>query len=419
MKAEIIATGKEILTGDVADTNSSVISKKLTHAGIDVLFHHCCGDNEEHLADLIEKSSQKSDIVIVTGGLGPTEDDRTRQAAAIVLNCGLSLNKKAYDSVKEFFIKRDIEMPEVNQVQAVIPEKSEFIENISGTAPGLFFRHNNTNIYCLTGVPFELEKMLDKIFDEKIKSLDFYVSRKLTVFKMPESAVGEELSDFYKKFPDEKNLPKIDLGIQAVFPHIFVSLYATGNKRADIEKRLNLASEYVIKKLQNNIVSYKGETLFEKAAGFLKEKNLTLSVAESCTGGLIGNLLTDISGSSDFFKLSAVTYSNESKTDILGVDPETIKKYGAVSYQCAEELACGAKLKGRSDFGVSTTGIAGPTGGVKGKPVGTVFIGVSTPEKTVSFKFQRDFKDRLLNKKMFAAAAVYYLINEIEKYKEG
>jgi nicotinamide-nucleotide amidase len=414
MKAEIISTGKEILSGDILDTNTNLITSKLTKKGVDVIFHHSCADNESCLADLINDASKRAELVVITGGLGPTSDDKTRFAVSKVLNSSLVMNKEALKSVENFFIKRNMKMPEENSIQALIPEGADFIENKFGTAPGIYFKHGKAEIFCFPGVPFELEKMIEAFLEEKIKVYDFYISEVFTVFGLPESKAGFLLSEFESFFPAENTNSIVELGIQAVFPHIFVKLYANGKDLKKLEEKMRKAKDFVAEKLANKIISSSGKTIYEKTAKLLTENKFTISIAESCTGGLISNNFTDISGSSSFFKMSAVTYSNESKSDVLNVKKETIEKFGAVSKQCAMELALGARLKGKSDFGISTTGIAGPTGGVKDKPVGTVFIGVSTKKETKAFRFERDFNDRLLNKKMFAATAVYYLLKELE-----
>jgi nicotinamide-nucleotide amidase len=414
MKAEIISTGKEILAGDILDTNTNFITSKLTKKGVDVIYHHSCTDNESDLAALIYGASKRSELVIITGGLGPTSDDKTRFAVSKVLDSPLVMNKGAFQSVERFFIKRNMKMPEENSIQALIPENADFIENNFGTAPGIYFKLGKAEIFCFPGVPYELEKMVQTVLEEKIKVHDFYISEIFTVFGLPESKTGFLLSDFENFFPIENLSSIVELGIQAVFPHIFVKLYGRGKDLKKLEEKIRKAKDFVAEKLGSKIISSSGKTLYEKTAKLLTENKLTLSIAESCTGGLISNNFTDISGSSSFFKMSAVTYSNEAKTDILNVKKETIEKFGAVSKQCAMELALGARLKGKSDFGISTTGIAGPTGGVKDKPVGTVFIGISTQKETKAYRFEKDFSDRLLNKKMFAATAVYYLLEELK-----
>ncbi|MCB9481484.1 MAG: CinA family nicotinamide mononucleotide deamidase-related protein [Desulfobacteraceae bacterium] len=414
MKAEIISTGKEILSGDILDTNTQLITSKLTKKGIDVIFHHSCQDNESDLATLITEASQRAEFVFITGGLGPTSDDKTRFAVSKVLNSPLELNKKALQSMENFFLKRNIKMPEENTVQALIPEKADFIENRFGTAPGIYFKFGKAQFFCFPGVPYELEKMLEIFLEEKIKVYDFYTSEIFTVFGLPESKTGFLLSDFESFFPIDNSSSIVELGIQAVFPHIFVKIYGRGRDLKKLEEKVRRAKDFVAEKVGSKIISSSGKTLYEKTARLLTENKLTLSIAESCTGGLISNNFTDISGSSAFFKMSAVTYSNEAKTDILNVKKETIEKFGAVSKECAMELAYGARLEGKSDFGISTTGIAGPAGGVKDKPVGTVFIGISSEKETKAYRFERDFNDRLLNKKMFAATAVFYLLKELE-----
>ena len=418
MKAEIIATGREILSGDIIDTNSNYITGKLSEAGLNVLYHHVTGDDEFLLASLLEKASMRSEIIVVSGGLGPTEDDKSRIAASIAVKRELCLNREALKSVENFFIKRKLEMPEENKIQAYIPEKARSFENKFGTAPGFYMELNKARIYFLPGVPYELKNLVDDFLIQDIQGfldLDFYsLNEKITVFGLPESRAGSLVSDFYEKFPKNTEV-FLDLGIQAVIPHIFIKLYGRSKNRLKLENACQKAKKYILERLETHIISFSGETLNQLAARLLIKNKVTLSTAESCTGGLIANLLTDVSGSSAYFNMSAVTYSNQSKTDILGVKSQTIKTHGAVSKETAMELAHGARIKGKSDFGIATTGIAGPDGGVPGKNVGTVFIGFSSSKETKAFRFERDFKDRLLNKKIFAAAALHYLVKELEK----
>lgn len=302
MKAEIIATGKEILTGDLDDTNTNLITSKLTKKGVDVIFHHCCGDNETDLYNLILDASKRAELVIITGGLGPTIDDKTRFAVSKALDSPLSLNKKALQSIESYFLKRSFKMPEENMVQAMIPEDAGFIENKFGTAPGVYFKLGKAEFYCLPGVPYEMERMFEFFIDEKIKTQDFYISETFTVFGLPESKTGFLLSEFENYFPFNPSGSIVELGIQAVFPHIFVKLYGRGKDLSKLELKIRKAKDFIAKNLEGKIVSGSGKTLYEKTAKLLIENKLSLSVAESCTGGLIGNSFTDISGSSAFLK---------------------------------------------------------------------------------------------------------------------
>lgn len=418
MKAEIIATGREILSGDIVDTNTNFLTEKLSSIGLDVTHHHVVGDEELDLSDLMIHASERSEIIIVSGGLGPTDDDKSRLAASIATGSELELNEEALKYAKDYFIKRKIEMPPININQAVIPKISTPFENEMGTAPGFYFKLNMARVYFLPGVPHEFKEITNSFLIDDIRAYlgldEDYINRKFTIFGLPESEVGTLVSDFYEIYKSDDDL-KIDLGIQAVFPEIYIKIYGRSKDKERLSELVKDIEKYIIEKFGKNIISMDGKTIAERAAELLTAKKATLSIAESCTGGLISNLMTNISGSSAYFNFAATTYSNQAKMDILGVKQETLEKFGAVSAETAYELAEGVRKKGQSDYSVSTTGIAGPTGGVPGKDVGTVYIGISTPEKTWSTRFERDFKDRNLNKKIFCAVALYYLINELEK----
>ncbi len=428
MKAEIISTGKEILSGDIIDTNSALIASKLKECGIETLYHHCTGDNEKELALIIKEASKRSPIIFVTGGLGPTEDDKTRNAVSNLLGVKQILNNDALESVKKFFSLRKIPMPDENIVQAMLPEGAIPVINEYGTAPGFYFELNSSRIYCLPGVPYELEKILDFLIEDNLVSYiktnpdfiyKYFLSEKISLFGLPESKAGKMLETFIKKeISPEKDIV-LEFGIQAVFPHIFIKIYSKGTVLEELQNEIKKVKEKIRAFFDKYFISGSGKTLAEKVSYLLKQKKLTLSVAESCTGGLIGTMLTDIPGSSEIFNLSAVTYSNNAKINILGVSPQTIKEFGAVSENTAYELADGVRIKGLSDFGLSTTGIAGPSGGVPGKETGTVCIGVSNSFSTKTYRFERDFKDRLLNKKLFAALALKVLADELENYGDN
>jgi len=417
MKAVILATGMEIISGDIYDTNTCKIAKALAKIGIEIDSHHCVGDSEDRIAKIIDIFSPSSDLIIVTGGLGPTHDDRTRFAAAMISKSELVENTAALKSLDNFFKKRNLDMPDQNRIQAMLPKNATCIENPYGTAPVFYIHYNKTKIYFLPGVPFEMENLLYSAVIPDIKKsfdlVDVGLTKKYTVFGLPESEVGAKISDFETIF--QKYDADVKLGIQAVFPLIFIKVYLKGKNKEKLLKIMKKADKFFIDKLgDESLISDSGEKLEEILGNICRKKGYSLAVAESCTGGMISSNITDVAGSSNYFRFGAVTYSNEAKEDILGVNKKTIKRFGAVSEEIAGEMADGAKKKGKTDISLATTGIAGPTGATSTKEVGTVCIGIAGPFGIKTFTFKHDFKDRILNKKIFTATAIYYLIKYIK-----
>jgi len=412
MKAEILATGDEIRSGALVDSNSAYISQKLEETGISVVRHSCVGDDSDILTAILREIGSRTDICIVTGGLGPTSDDLTSETAAIAAGVELVINKKALSSVEEFFKTRKRLFNPSNKKQALLPEGSDCLFNPVGSAPGFSLKIDRCLFFFLPGVPPEMRKMLsDKVLPhiEKLqgKIRAYCQNRTISTFGLTEAAVNEKLTGLPDLFKELK------LGLRANFPVIQVKLYGSGEDENNLNELLDKAADWISQKIGKRIVSVNGSSMEKVVGDLLVEKKATIAVAESCTGGLISHLFTNIPGSSDFFLFSGVTYSNKSKIKILGVSPSTLKKYGAVHEETAKEMAKGAKRISGATCGLSTTGIAGPDGGTESKPVGTVCIGLATPDAVYAHRFHFSSFNRLMNKKIFAITALDLLRREL------
>jgi nicotinamide-nucleotide amidase len=412
MIAEIMATGDEICSGALIDSNSAYIADKLGEIGLFVARHTCVGDDLHLLISAFEEIGKRAEIAVVTGGLGPTSDDLSAQAAAAAAEVQLVLNPSARQSLETFFKTRKRVVNPASQKQALLPEGSQCLANPIGTAPGFSIKIGKCLFFFLPGVPLEMRRMLsDSVLPQIIENLGttrtFYRIKTLSTFGLTESKVFERLADLESIFPD------ISLGLRVRFPEIQVKLYADGAHEQQLIDTLDSATRWVTDKMGSNVFSRHGEPMEKTVGRLLREKQATLALAESCTGGLIANRLTNESGSSDYFIFSGITYSNQAKIDILNVSKETIARHGAVHENTAKEMARGAQSISGATYGLATSGIAGPTGGTKDKPVGTVCIGLATPRECVGQRFHFWFGNRIMNKQVFAVAALDVLRREL------
>jgi len=408
MIAEVLSTGDEVLLGDITDTNSSYLCSRLKDAGITVIRITAVGDDTKVISQALEAVAGRSTICLVTGGLGPTQDDLTAEACALASGKALELNLPALDSMKVFFEKRGYELTRVNKKQAILPSGAILLENSHGTAPGFEMEIGRCRFFFMPGVPSEMKKMfkeqvLPRLLDITGGTGQIRVER-LMVFGLGESAVGEKLHGFKSRFPD------LQLGFRARFPLIEVKLVAHSENTG-----ITAAKDWVAQQLGRKVISHQGLTLAQETGRLLTESGNSLSVAESCTGGLIANMITDVAGASEYFVFGATTYANSAKMDILKVSEQTLIDHGAVHEQTAREMAEGARQAGKSDWAVSTTGIAGPTGGSDEKPLGTVCIGVAGPDGSSARRFVLDAGDRERNKQLFAATALEMLRRQLAK----
>jgi nicotinamide-nucleotide amidase len=405
IQAEIISTGDEVLNGATVDSNAAHIAEVLNAAGVAVLRHVTVGDNLSMLADTFGEVGKRVDIVIVTGGLGPTIDDLTSEAAAEASGMSLQMDPLSLAKIEAYFRQRNIPMKDSNRKQALFPEGAEPLENPVGTAPGFSMIIGRARFFFMPGVPYEMKKMLNEQVLPRIKTLQGIdavpdMTRIISTFGLPESDTGQRLKAFGSCFPD------LRLGFQVKYPGILLKVYAGNDAPETMKQRIDAAVEWVCEKIGTYVVSRSGKSLSETVGDLLKADNATLAVAESCTGGLISHMLTNVSGSSNYFLFSGVTYANEAKTCILNVPAEIIETYGAVHEETVKAMASGTRAIVGATYGLATSGIAGPTGGTEDKPVGTVCIGLAGPDGVHAQRRLFTFSRRLMNKQMFAAAAL-------------
>ncbi|WP_026485718.1 competence/damage-inducible protein A [Caldanaerobius polysaccharolyticus] len=377
MKCEIISVGTELLLGQIANTDAQYISQQLAPLGIDVYFHTAVGDNSDRLKECLEIAWRRSDAIITTGGLGPTLDDLTKETIADFLGLKMVKYQQAYDHLKQYFKGREI--TQNNYRQVYFPENSILLPNNNGTALGCIVEKDNKVIIILPGPPNELIPMFQESVIPYLRSKSDYVikSKVLRLFGIGESKVEEMLKDIIVNQSNPTIAPLAKEG------EVTLRITAKGKDQVIIDR--------MIKDMEDRVRSVVGEWIYgvdddslESVVGrLLMEKGITISLAESCTGGLMSHKLTNIPGISSVFKLGAVVYSNEAKEDILGVNPTTIKEKGAVSRETAIQMAEGARLTGKTDLGLAVTGIAGPGGGTSSKPVGLVYIALSDGKNIV------------------------------------
>ncbi|MCX5853664.1 MAG: competence/damage-inducible protein A [Deltaproteobacteria bacterium] len=376
MKIGILTIGNELTSGRTQDTNSSFIARQLNIHGWQISVMMSVGDDGEAIKVAIDHELSLSDAVIITGGLGPTADDITTAAIAGAFGLKLYTDESALAHIKDRFDRLHLEWTANNVKQAVFPEGAETIRNPAGMALGFFLRRNGKVIVVMPGVPSEAQKMLPegvipvlkREFNEAVVHVE---SRTVKLFGIPEARVDQMLSDI------DFNGLGVSIGFYPNFPEIQIALTARCTAEHEAREKVKRAEEQVTDRLRPYIFAYDQETLEGLVAGLLIEKKLTLALAESCTGGLIADRLTDIPGSSAFFERGVIAYSNRSKTDILGVPQDVIDTFGAVSERVAGLMAEGVRTLGKTDLGMATTGIAGPTGGTEGKPVGTVYVALA------------------------------------------
>lgn len=412
MIIEILTTGDEILTGAVVDTNSAHIAQALKEIGLLGVRHSCVGDDMNHLVSTLQEIAIRADVAVVTGGLGPTTDDITAEAAAKSAGVELVLNRSALRSVEDYFRTRNRSTSSSNKKQALLPFGAEAIYNPVGTAPGFTLKIERCLFYFLPGVPFEMHRMLSDSVLPSIETLrggrgELRRVKTISTFGLTESATGERMKGFSAEFPG------IKLGFRAKFPEIQIKLYGSGKDSETIDKLMNKATESVLKKIGENVFSVDGMSMEAVVGGLLTEKKATLAVAESCTGGLISHMLTNIPGSSKYFLLSGITYSNDAKTKMLDVSPDIINQFGAVHEKTAKKMAEGVRRIAGATYGLAVTGIAGPDGGTDDKPVGTVCLGLADARSARGFRFYFPFNNRSRNKKIFAMKALDILRREL------
>jgi len=380
LTAEIIAIGSELLAPDRSDTNSLWLTEKLNSIGIEVKLKTIVGDDDARLEEAIKDATRRSKVVITTGGLGPTEDDITRKVTARALGRRLLLDEKILAELRERFLSFGHVMPERNSRQAMVIDKAEVLPNPNGSAPGMFIEHEGgVAIVLLPGPPREMRPMFENHVQPKLAGRAGnvrVVRRMLRVAGLGESAVDEKIAPIYSQYENPQTTILFNQS------EVEIHLTARGRTEAEAEALLDHVSEQLEERLGNAVFSFAGEKMEEVVGLKLSVGRYTLAVAESCTGGLISQRLTDVAGSSKYFVEGIVAYSNETKTRALSVRLALLREHGAVSAEVAEAMAEGVRKRARTDFGLSITGIAGPGGGTEEKPVGLVYIALADDAHT-------------------------------------
>jgi nicotinamide-nucleotide amidase len=384
LNAEIIAIGSEMLTPFRLDTNSLWLTERLNSMGVEVKLKTVVGDDEARLEETVRDAMKRSEIVIATGGLGPTEDDITRKIFARVLKRRLILEDAILEKLRARFARRNMTMPEINARQALVIHGAQILENNNGTAPGMLITEGARTIVLLPGPPREMKPIFDALVAPVLKQRagDMLIMRRtLSIFGLGESAVDELAAPIYTKYQNPSTT--------ILFKDGQIELHLTAQARNENEtvKLLDDLAGRLDEVLGEYIFSRNNETLEEVVGQSLKMRGYTLATAESCTGGLLAGRITDVPGSSEYFLEGVVSYSNEAKIDLLGVPKKLIATHGAVSEQVAGAMAAGIRKRAGSTFGVGVTGVAGPGGGSPEKPVGLVYIALADDSQTTTRKF--------------------------------
>jgi nicotinamide-nucleotide amidase len=381
--------GSEMLTPFRVDTNSLFITERLNAIGCDVRLKAVVGDDVGELARLLEEALAWAGLIVITGGLGPTEDDITRDAVARVLGVGLDVDEQVLDHIRDRFARRGMTMPEINRRQAMVPRGATVLPNPNGTAPGLWLEKGSAAIVLLPGPPREMKPMLESVIAERLATRTGGAGlfrRVLKITGRAESDVDAQAQPVYGKWTAQA-VP-INTTILAVLGQIELHLTAQAMSRTDADGALDPAVRELQDALGPSVYSVDGRSLEAVVGDLLRERKLTIAVAESCTGGLLSSRLTDVPGSSDYVERGVVCYSNRAKTELAGVPEALIDEHGAVSEPVARAMAEGIRSRAGTNIGVGVTGIAGPGGGTPQKPVGTVAIAVAADEDVRVRTFQ-------------------------------
>ncbi len=412
MISEILVIGDEIRCGALEDNYSAFIARKLEKEGIEVARHMTIGDDPAELIIILKEVSQRSDIAVVTGRLGSAVECLAVVPAANAAEVTTSLDTSALESLENFFRAHQHPLPSSNRKKAMLPSGAHCLNNSFGVISGFHLKIGQCEFFILPGVPFEVRRILqDQVIPRVIKlqgpPVGIRLVKTISTFGFTDVAMMDHMDGFNQLFPH------IKLGLHPIYPEIHLILRTHGTDEGKVREQMNTAIQWICRKLRNKIISDAGESMTKVVGDLLRQQQAHLAVAESCTGGLIADLVTNVPGSSDYFVCSAVTYSNKAKMKILGVTARTLDRYGAVSEQTAKEMARGVRQISGATYGLSVSGIAGPGGATIDKPVGTVCIGVATADSIQSRRFNYTFRDRWMNKQIFAAKALDLLRRQL------
>ena len=403
VKAEIIAIGDELLYGQIMDTNSHWISQQLDLVGVRVVRKTTVGDNRLDILDAFSKAEKRADIILITGGLGPTQDDLTKPLMAEYFECPIVEFPEAVEAVTTFFKRRGREITPLNILQGHLPACCTYVPNEVGTAPGMWFSKNGTYWMSMPGVPHEMKKLMKDFVLPKLPQLfelPVIVHEVIKTVGIGESWLADLIKDWENALPEH-----IKLAYLPSLGHVKLRLTGFGQRKENLQEEIQSQIANVMPLIQDYVYGYNEETLETAIGKLLKKSNKTLALAESCTGGYISHLITSIAGSSAYFQGALVPYHNQFKHEILGVSDVTLAEFGAVSEETVREMAVGIKKLFKSDFGLASSGIAGPDGGTETKPVGTIWIACAGDGFVETKKLQLT-QDRLLNIELTAVAVL-------------
>jgi nicotinamide-nucleotide amidase len=385
MKAEIITIGDEILIGQIVDTNSAWIADQFNLNGIEIYQITSVHDEHDHIVEAMKNAEGKVDLVIITGGLGPTKDDITKNTLCEYFDTKLVFHQPTFEHIKKRFSKLSIDINKLNRDQALVPENCTVLFNEAGTAPGMWFEKDDTIFVSVPGVPFEMKYLLEHEILPRLlnggKTKAIYHKTVLTQ-GVPESMLAEKIEDWENSLPENIKLAYLPNPMS-----VRLRLSAMGTDELMLKNLVDVQIQKLQKIIPESIFGFDTETMAEVIGRELKLKGKTLSLAESCTGGYISHLITSVAGSSEFYNGSVTAYSNQIKENVLGVKSKILLEFGAVSKEVATEMVLGVKQVLNTDFAIATTGIAGPKGGTEEKPVGTVWIAVAGENKVFAKKF--------------------------------
>lgn len=385
MRAELVSVGTELLLGEIVDTNAAYVSQRLAEVGVDVHFRHTVGDNLERIVSVLELALSRSDVVLVCGGLGPTPDDLTRESFAAVTGRPLVSNAQAQARLRDFFARRGLTPTENNLKQATVPAGGRLLENTCGTAPGLLVEHEGRVLIAVPGPPPEMREMMQRevlpyLVERQGGRYAPIFTRVLRFADVGESTLVAEIADIIEAQSDPTIAPYARPG------EVTLRLATKDRDEAAARARLDELEARLRARVGDRIYGVDDETMEVAVGKALRERGATVAVAESCTGGLVASRITDVPGASDYFLGGVVAYANEVKQKVLGVPAETLAEHGAVSEQTARAMAAGVRELMGADYGLATTGIAGPSGGTAEKPVGLLYIAVADAADTVCLR---------------------------------
>lgn len=397
MNAEIITIGDEILIGQIIDTNSSWLGSELSKIGIQVVHRTSVSDQKAAIVNALNDAKKRAGVIIMTGGLGPTKDDITKLTLSEYFNSPLIINNEVLEWVLGIFKKRNLPMVDSNNAQAMVPANCEVLFNRSGTAPGMWFDHDGKIFISMPGVPFEMKVIFEEqCIPRLLKKFDLPVITHRTILtsNIGESFLAQKIEDLENSLP-----PHIKLAYLPGIGQVRLRFSGTHTHYETLQRELEKIIATLYDQVGEYIYGEENDSLEKNVGVLLHGNNATLSTAESCTGGYIAHLITSVPGSSSYYKGSIISYANEIKINELSVDPDTLKTVGAVSEDCVKQMAEGIRKKYNTTYSIATSGIAGPDGGSEEKPVGTVWIAISSPRQTLAKKFSMgDHRERTIQR---------------------